>query len=108
MKAIPNLYMYIWHLSCNFLKNFSANCKYNLFDSLNVKIYINKINQNMIKKSNVPAYSGARYPKVPVILVSIEPLTSGASRTRPKSATLALISSPRRILEGFKSLCIKL
>lgn len=63
--------------------------------------------QNYKKKSRkfeLPAYSGARYPKVPAILVSMEPFPSGASRTSPKSETLALISSPRRMLEGFKSL----
>lgn len=53
----------------------------------------------------IPAYSGSRYPNVPATRVHTESFPPGAIiLTKPKSATLALMSSPKSMFEGFKSL----
>ncbi|KAK7843854.1 hypothetical protein CFP56_011867 [Quercus suber] len=73
-----------------------------------IKITPKLYKSTLVVTRPVPAYSGARYPKVPASLVSTENFPSGASRTSPKSDTLARISSPRRMFDGFRSLWIKL
>ena len=70
-----------------------------------VKITLKLVTSTLVVTQPVDTYSST---KVPTILVSIELFSSETSHVRPRSTTLALISSLRRMSEGFRSLCIKL
>lgn len=77
-------------------------CIFNLFQ-------LGRKQTNVKHKLNLSTYFGARYQKVPAILVSVECFPfSEARRTNPKSATLARISSSSIIMDSLRSLWIKL
>ena len=81
-----------WLLSSGFLQVMSS-----------VKITPKLVTSILVVPRPVDTYSST---KVPTILVSIELFSFGTSHARPRSTTLALIFSLRRMSEGFRSLCI--
>ena len=68
-----------------------------------VKITSKLVTSTLVVTQLVDTYSST---KVPTILILIELFSSGTSHARPRSTTLTLISSLRRMSEGFRSLCI--